>query len=73
MGNSLKAKDNCGVSPERKSPTYELKGGTGYAFSAQTVVESNTGVPRKAQCLVQLYRASRDVSNFSLVSLQFLM
>lgn len=47
-----------GVSPGRKSPTYELKEYTGHAFSAQTVVESSTKVPRKAQCLVQLHRAS---------------
>lgn len=69
----LMQRTTVGMSPERKNPTHELKGYTGYAFSAQTVVESNIKVPRKAQCLVQLHRASRDVSNFSLVSLQTLM
>jgi len=44
----LMQRTTVGVSSERKSPAHEWKGYTGYAFSAQTLVESNAEVPREA-------------------------
>lgn len=66
----LMQRATVGVSPEKKSPTYELKTYTGYAFLSQAVVESHTEMSRKAQDLAQLYRASPDMANFPLSRLQ---
>lgn len=50
----LMQRATVGVSAEKKSPIYELKAYTGYAFSPQAVVESHTEMSRKAQDLAQL-------------------